>query len=243
VSWELGTQTFSAPPGRRPATPIDRDGLLREVRRRAHGPEGDRLAIDPAGLAATPFRDPDTDEGFRVLIEALAVDEASSRTVLSGTRVFFRARLDAGGLGTLEQLPLWIVQEERQDLVIDEDHGARFLREEDLQAFFLGDNDLALWLKLAYASPAGDGTLPRSFPVLQTVAVFRRTGRPPRFIHLELDSALEESWVRKLSSDRLSVRPVMLADRVGRTTFALRALCRPERGTRFPCLALVELEY
>jgi len=130
--------------------------------------------------------------------------------------------------------------------VYEEDRGLprfpRFLREEDLQSFSLGENDLALWPKLAYASPAGDGTLPRSFPVLQTVAGFRGTGRPPRFIHLDLDSALEERWVRKLSSDRLSVRPVMLADRVRRTAFALRAVCRPERGTRLGCLALMELE-
>jgi len=227
--------------------PIDRGELLGDMDRLARGPDGERLHINPAGVNVTPFHDLDTDTRFWVLVEGLASTEIRSRDVLAGTRVFFRARLGPVGLGPLKQLPLWIVQEEREDVLIDEDHGVLrfplYFREADLQPYAFGENDFAIWLQLAFARLMKDGTVPRTAELLQTVAVFRGTTDLPQWIHLEVDPALKEHWTQVLSTSELKVRPLFLLDRVGRFTFAFRSLCMPERGNEFPCFTLMDLEH
>ena len=227
--------------------PIDRRELLARMNRLARDPSGERLQIDPAGVSVLPFRDLDNDPRFWVLVEGLATTEVRSRATLTGTRVFFRARLDSQGLGPLEQLPLWIVQEERDGVLIDEDNGVlrfpRNLSVRDLQPYSLGKTDCALWLQLAFARPTEDQSPPRMFELLQTVAVFRGTGDVPEWIHLEVDPSLKERWTRQLSTGELKVRPLFLLDRVGRFTFAFSSSCKPERGSAFPCYSLMDLEY
>jgi hypothetical protein len=227
--------------------PIDRQELLARMNRLARGPDGQRLHINPAGVSVVPFRDLDNDAPFWVLIEGVATTQVRSRQVLHGTRVFFRARLDALGLGPLQQLPLWMVQEEREDLVIDEDHGVLYfppsLREQDLQPYSLGKNDLVLWLQLAFARPREDGTVPRTKELLQTLAVFQGTADPPQWLHLDVDPALKERWRQKLSTSELEVWPLFLLDRVGRSSFAFDSSCEPKRGNEVPCFSLMDLEY
>jgi len=227
--------------------PIDRDDLLARLNRVARGPEGERLRLHPAGLAVVPFRDLDTDEPFWVLIEGIAAQRLGSRYQLRGTRVFFRARLDRTGLGTVQQLPFWVVQEDRADPFVDEERGVvslpTFLREEDLQPYSLGDNDVVLWLQLAFASPDEDGRVPREKGLLQTLAIFRGTDNVPRWVHLDLDPSLKRSWRRRLSTSALEVWPFFLLDRVGRTAFAFAASCEPRRGHEIPCFAVMDLSY
>lgn len=228
--------------------PLDGTVLLDELQRMARGPSGERLQIHPASVAIAPFRDLDDDEPFWVLVEAMSTEGYQSRRVASGTRMFFRAKLGSQGLGTLEQLPFWIVQEERGDVSIDEDTGVlrfpRYLVEDDLQAFSFGRNDLALYLLLGFNFPRNDGSYDKRGRMLQELFLtFSGTRTPPHMIDLNEDRLILELR-RELSTDELKVSPVLLSGRIGTSDFAFRAICRETRGKgRRPCMAILGLEF
>ncbi len=228
--------------------PLDGAALLDELQRIARGPSGERLQLHPASVAIAPFRDLDDDEPFWVLVKAMSSGEYESRRVASGTRLFFRARLGSQGLGTLEQLPFWIVQEERGDVMIDEEAGVlrfpRYLVEDDLQAFSFGRNDLALHLLLGFNVPRDDGSFDQRGRWLQELfLIFSGTRTPPHIIDLN-DDRLAVTLRRELSTDRLTVHPVLLSDRIGTSEFAFRAICSERRGKgRRPCMAILGLEF
>jgi len=234
--------------------PIDPDELLDGLRRIARDPEGHRVELDPAGVRLRPFRDPDTSDNFWVLIRAISSERREQRSIFSGTRLYFRAKLSPQGLGKAEQLPVWVVQEDRDDVDLDERAGVfrfpRFLHERVAQAFSLGGGDLALYFTLDTQLPAEDGTFhpDKTMWVTKLFGVFRGTGRPASWIALDEEQQVHR-WSAQLAKAHrdLKVLPLWFLDRVGTYEFAFRAACR-RRGAgrkvpRAPCIALLELEY
>ncbi len=228
--------------------PVDGNALLADLERIARNEEGERLRIQPASVSITPFRDLDADEGFSVLIEAVASERFADRALFSGTRVFFRSRMSSHGMGKIEQLPLWIVQEDRADATLDEQTGVlrfpRLMRFKDLQPFGLGANDLALVLHSMFKAPKPDGSYGRRGARIQLMLLFSGTNEPPRILDLGA-STLRKLASRSLSTDDIDVLPVELVSRVGTSEFAFLTLCDDvhEHGKRRPCTAIMSLTY
>jgi len=90
-----------------------------------------------------------------------AANEYGNRALFAGTRLYFRSTMDRQGLGRIVQIPLWIVQEDRKDVVLGEDTGEyrfpMFNVERDLQAFGLGKNNLTLAFQWFFRVPREDG--------------------------------------------------------------------------------------
>ncbi len=228
--------------------PLDAGELAAELGRIARGPDGERLRVQPASIQVTPFRDLDTDEGFGVLIQGVAADDYGNRALFSGTRLFFRSVMDRQGLGKITQLPLWLVQEDRRDVVLDEDTGVfrfpSFTRVLDLQPFGLGKNDLALAFLWFVKVPGEDGSYGRGGRGGQVMVLFSGAG-PPRILDLSPEVLSEKARDAAFSMDELEILPVRLVDRIGPREFAFRALCDSRRnpGERRSCIAVMELDW
>ncbi len=234
--------------------PFAVDELHDRLRRVARGPEDERVELDPTGVRLVPFRDLDQDDTFWTLAEAISSDRRDQRSIFSGTRLYFRVRLSPQGLGKVEQLPVWVVQEHRDvpdlDLASGIFHFPRYLEPEDLQAFSLGATDLAVRVKLAYKPPQPDGTF-RDDPVFEStdlLGVFRGADRPATWIPLQQEQSIlrwRDQLARRYAD--LDVLAGWFLDRVGRDEFAFRAHCRRRGAGRevapAPCVALLELEY
>ncbi len=228
--------------------PIDGALLLPELERLARSPGGGRVRLAPASVQITPFRDMDEAGEFGVLIEAVASERFQSPVAFAGTRHFFRSRLSAEGLGTIEQLPFWIVQEERDDVRIHEDGGTTvvhlsgFAKIQDLQVFVLAERRFGVVLDLWFKVRQSDGTYhPNRWSSLPLLAVFAGTS-VARLVRLDDDTVLDAA-VRPLSRGNRWVAPVKLVDRVGKYDFAFWALCgsaqHPRQSDR--CLAIMTL--
>jgi hypothetical protein len=234
--------------------PFAVDELQDRLRRVARDPEGERVELDPAGIRLVPFNDLDQDDTFWALAEAISADRRDQRSIFSGSRLYFRVRLSPQGLGKVEQLPVWVVQEDRGAPEMDLERGIfsfpRYLEPEDLQAFSLGRNDLAVRLKLAYKAPQPDGSFGDD-PVFEStdlLGVFRGTGQPATWIPLQQEQTILR-WRDQFARNNadLDVLPGWFLDRVGRDEFAFRAHCRRRGAARkvapAPCVAFLELEY
>jgi len=227
--------------------PFSADELIDELDRIARGPKGERLQVQPASLHITPFRDLDTEEGFGVVIEGVVAKEYGNRALFSGTRLFFRSVMGRQGLGKITQLPLWLVQEDRRDVVLDEDSGVfrfpLFTQELDLQPFGFGKNDLALAFLWYSKVPQEDGKYGRGGRGRQVMLVFSGTDAP-RILDLSPKALSEKIADDAFTMDELEVYPVRLVDRTGPSEFAFRTLCdnRRQPGERLPCVAMMELD-
>ncbi len=228
--------------------PVAPGELLADLERIARGPAGQRVHLQPSSITITPFRDPDEDESFGVLIEAVAAKEYRNRALFSGTRLFFRSIMSPQGLGDIEQLSLWLIQEDRPDVVMDERTGVvrapRFTIEKDLQPFGLGKRDLGIALNAVFKVPREDGTYGNSGRRRQVLFLFSGKGNPPKIVEIR-GSALRRGPGRALSADDLTVYPMELTDRVGKYRYAFRTVCENPRDNndRIPCTALLDLDY
>jgi len=227
--------------------PVAPGELLADLERIARGPEGERVHLNPASITVVPFRDPNEDESFGVLIEAVAAKGYTNRALFTGMRLFFRSVMGPQGLGGIEQLSLWLIQEDRRDVVMDERTGVlrspRFTVEKDLQPFGLGKRDLAIVLNAVFKVPRDDGTYDAAGRWKQQLLLFSGKGSPPRIVEIQA-SSLWAGPGRALSEDDLTVYPMELTDRVGRYRFAFRTVCENPRGNkeRVPCTALLDLD-
>ncbi|HHQ49013.1 MAG TPA: hypothetical protein ENK19_09060 [Acidobacteria bacterium] len=227
--------------------PVDGHELLTDLERLARGPGGERVQLQPGSLRITPFRDLDADRDFPVVIEAVTAKRYDDRALFSGTRLFFRSTLGPDGLGAVEQLPLWIVQEDRADVTFDPKRGVfRFPRsvwEKDLQPFALGANDLTLVVQAVFKLPREDGSYGKTGHLRQMMLLFSGKNDPPRLVDLSR-TALWEPARKDLASDDLKVYPMELRDRTGPSEFAFRTVCKNPRDNESPpCVAIMTLEY
>lgn len=237
--WRVGDESFTP-------LPLSLQELVRGAEAIARDPAGERLSVAAASVSLTPVRELGPGEDMEVLLQAVSSASYRSSVRFAGTRVFFRARLGPEGLGTVSQLPLWIVQGDSQGAQVDEKTGVvrlpAFATINDLQVFGLREKTVGIWLELAFKTPRADGSFdPRTWDVGKLFVIVSGT-------HLDqvfwLDDVLDEAG-QTLSSENLSVRPIVLRDRVGTRSFGFMTSCRTKgKSPRpVPCMALLSLSF
>ncbi len=228
--------------------PVTAEDLVAELDRIARDSKGQRLGVQQASLRITPFHDLDTRDRFGVLIEGVAANEYGNRAVFAGTRLFFRSTMDRQGLGKIVQIPLWIVQEDRKDVVLNEDTGEyrfpMFNVQRDLQAFGFGKNNLTLVFQWFFKVPDEDGSYGHGGRGRQVMLDFSSNSEPPRILDLSPAALSRDTAHERFSMDELNIHPLQLMDRIGKSTFAFRTVCedRREAHQRVLCVAMMELD-
>jgi|GEM_PF-1924887 hypothetical protein len=227
--------------------PIEPAQLASDLSRLARGTKGEKVQVAPASIQIIPFRDASQAAEFWVLIEAASSERFESAVRFAGTRHFFRSRLGAAGLGAVEALPFWIVQEERADVEIREVGGGTavhlpaFAKYADLQVFGRGERRFAVAIDLAFKAAQADGTYhPSRWSALQVMALF--TGTKVDKV-IRVDDDLLGAAAKPLSRGDRWVSLVKLVDSLGKNEYAFWALCgnrqRPKENQR--CVAILTL--
>jgi len=239
VRWRVGADDVEP-------MPVSVEELEQAANAIARDPTGTKLSITPASVALTPVRASSPGDDMEVLVQAVSSPNYSSSSRFAGTRVFFRARLDPHGLGTVQQLPLWIIQGDSQGADVDGKAGVvrlpAFAKINDLQVFSLREKTVGVWLELAFKTPRADGSFDaKAWDIGKLFLLVSGT-------HLDevvwLDDVLDDVG-QALSSEKLSVRPIVLRDRVGKRSFAFMTSCRTKAKSPqpVPCMALVSLDF
>lgn len=226
------------PSGRWIPLPFSASEMLAQLQLKARGPDGALIKLRQELLAVRPFDDPEGVEPFWALATAVASKDLDD-LAFQGLRAFFRLEIDATGLVTTEQVPLWVVQENRSDLVLEEKHSVvrapiRTILT-DFQGFSLSPTKYAVYLRFAFQVPDDRGNLPRWWEEADVLAlVISRT------LHrlVAVDDPTSQRW------EALRVRPYELRGRLGKLEFAFGAVCRDRQDLqkRFPCFAIMNLE-
>ncbi len=227
---------------------VDPAQLASDLSRRARSPQGEKVPLLPATLQLIPFRGGSPGSEFGVLIEAASSERFDSALRFEGTRYFFRSRLGSEGLGTVEPLPFWIVQEERTNVEVRKVDGGiavylpAFAKFADLQVFERGDRSFAVALHLAYKAPEADGSYhPSRWSALQLIVLFTGT-QLDSLLRMD-DEELLEAATKPLSQGDRWVALVKLVDFLGKDEFAFWAFCghrqRPKENQR--CVAIARL--
>ncbi len=228
--------------------PIEPAQLASDLSRLARGPKGEKVQVAPASVQIIPFRDMDQALDFGVLIEAASGERFDSAVRFAGTRHFFRSRLGTEGLGTVEPLPFWIVQEERTDVDVRKVDGGiavhlpPFAKYADLQVFGRGERRFAVAIHLAFKAAQADGTYhPSRWSALQLMVLFTGT-QLDSLLRMDDEELLEAATKPLYQGDRW-VALARLVDFLGKDEFAFWAFCghrqRPKESQR--CIAIASL--
>ncbi|MGC8917217.1 MAG: hypothetical protein ACP5NF_09595, partial [Thermoanaerobaculum sp.] len=127
---------------------VDPEALFSAVQRVAKTHRGDKPQLRPESLEMLPVEEAFAEGGIRVLVSAVATEDFRAVADFVGEQLFFVARLDATGLGSVKQLPFFVVHEpgwekaELEKTTLFLPPKSAFLRP---QAFSLGGEALALY--------------------------------------------------------------------------------------------------
>ncbi len=221
--------------------------LASDLSRVARGVEGEKVQLHPASLQLVPFRDESQAAEFGVLIEAASAERFDSRVRFAGTRHFFRSRLGREGLGAVEALPFWIVQEERSDVEVRKVGGGvavhlpAFAKLFNFQVFERGERRFAVFFDLAFKVAEASGSYhPSRWSSCQLLVLF--SGASVDRV-LRLDHELLEAAAKPLSRGERWVALAKLSDFLGKDEYAFWAFCghrqRPRESQR--CVAIASL--
>lgn len=218
--------------------PVATGRILDELTSKARGPDGSQLRLRQELLALRPFEDLEAGEPFWILATGVTSDNLEELG-FQGARVFVRFRIGAAGLVAGEQVPFWVVQESRPDMVLDEKNGLIRVPTRtvltDFQGFSLSPTSYGVYLRFAFQVADDRGKFPVWWEEAD-VLVLVTSKSLDRLV--EVDDPTSRPW------EDLRVRPFELRGRVGKRQFAFGAICRDRQNIqkRLPCFALMSLD-